>query len=247
MYNNSSCTSILEIEFNKKTFPVGLCLAWTDFEELKKIRKAVLHRLECLLYEGMPYRSRQYSYLLGRYCAKRALTSITQEKPHEIFINNGIFHQPLVNLKDIQVSISHTGSLGGAISFVESYPMAIDIELIDARKEETIYPLLSDQERLLVSSCDSSSTMIMCWTIKEALSKAIKCGLSVPLNLLEITDIHKYDGFYISSYKNFSQYQAISFFLTNAVCTIVFPINTSLQIDVPSIQNAESNLIKKRG
>ena len=183
MYNNSSCTSILEIEFNKKTFPVGLCLAWTDFEELKKIRKAVLHRLECLLYEGMPYRSRQYSYLLGRYCAKRALTSITQEKPHEIFINNGIFHQPLVNLKDIQVSISHTGSLGGAISFVESYPMAIDIELIDARKEETIYPLLSDQERLLVSSCDSSSTMIMCWTIKEALSKAIKCGLSVPLNL----------------------------------------------------------------
>ncbi|OJX13878.1 MAG: hypothetical protein BGO77_00995 [Caedibacter sp. 37-49] len=244
MDNNSSYTSILKIEFNKKNFPVGLCLACTDFEELKRVRKELLHPLECLVYEEMSYRNRQYGYLIGRYCAKRALNAITQKKPSELFIDNGVFHQPLVSLKNIQVSISHTESLGGAISFIESFPMAIDVESLEERKEKTIYPLLSDQEHLLVSSCDSTSPMIMFWTIKEALSKAIKCGLSVPLDLLEIESIQENNGFYISSYKNFSQYQAISFFLTNAVCTIAFPKNTSLHIDVPSIQNAERNLIR---
>jgi 4'-phosphopantetheinyl transferase len=236
--------SLLSIEYSKAHFPVGLCLAWKDFAELKKMRESVLHPSEFASYEKIKYQNRQHSYLLGRYCAKGALSCITQENPTNISIHNGVFHQPLVNLTNLKVSITHTGALGGAISFNDSFPMAIDIEIFDPEKEKTVSPLLTPKERILISSSQSRSPMTMFWTIKEALSKAIHCGLSVPLDVLEIATLKAHGQFYISTYKNFSQYQALSFFLTDSICTIVFPLNSFLQIDVSGIQETEGKLVK---
>ncbi|MBP6986324.1 MAG: 4'-phosphopantetheinyl transferase superfamily protein [Alphaproteobacteria bacterium] len=235
--------SSLSLELEGKVTNVGLSLVSDDIDDLNYNVNEILHPQECMFYDALLYPKRKLNYFIGRYCAKQAISVHTQQNPFEILIENGAFQQPFISACDtqnVQVSISHTDTLGGAISFHEAYPMAIDLESIRKEKEETIHPLLKNEELILLRSLICESPLIMLWTIKEALSKAIKCGLTIPLDLLEVESVRKHGNLFISLYKNFPLYQAASFFLIDTVCTIIYPKAAQLHIDVLAIQKSIS-------
>lgn len=244
----STYTISLKLQHDTQSFTSGLCLSRQGLDILNKRRSHFLHPKEQAYFESLQYPRRQHSYLLGRYCAKHALIAYLNKKvPSDLLIENGVFQQPIVISLDhinLQVSISHTETLGAALAFPEAHPMAIDVESINRDKDHVIRSQLTVNEQRLVSSLSNHASLKLLWTVKEALSKVLKCGLMVPLDVLEVTSIRQQDAFFVSDFKNFLQYQAFSFFLPEHIFSLVYPKKTHLNLDIRIIQQmfAETSL-----
>lgn len=229
------------LRYSNKTYKVGFCISNKNITVLKTEQNKFLHPKEKEHYTTLRFPKRQQSYLIGRYCAKQAIGHYLSA-PHvnQFNIENGIFQHPVVqctSAQNIQISISHAGDFGAAIAFSESCPMGIDIEIIGKNTEILSY--LTSEEQQLVNKLPISEDIqfILLWSIKEALSKVLKCGLMVPFELLEILSITQQENSMISYFKNFHQYQAFSFLFADKVCSIVYPKNSLLDLDVKAIQD----------
>ncbi|MBP9691776.1 MAG: 4'-phosphopantetheinyl transferase superfamily protein [Alphaproteobacteria bacterium] len=237
--------TLLPLQWKNLSLEAGFCLSHVSFQNLKEDPSSFLHPLEEAYFSGLSHPRRQHSYLLGRYCAKQAIKAYCNDVDlKDIAIESGIFDHPVVTYmpgSPLQVSISHTDTLGTALAFPEIHPMAIDVEAICPSKADAIKSQLSPAEQKLwfylrKEKSDEATQLTVLWTVKEALSKALKCGLTVPFEVLEIEIIREQEGFVISTFKNFKQYQALSFCLDAHVCSIVYPIHTSFKIDVENIK-----------
>lgn len=229
-----------------KNLQVGLCVSIIDFGILNLNCEQFLHPNEINYFSKLNFPKRQFSYLLGRFCAKQAIAYLTGDANlTNIFIDNGVFHQPIVKhqtYSNIQVSLSHTHQFGAAIAFPEEIPMAIDIEEICAKNRSTIQSQLTQRERQMLSSLHSQKDngiehLTLMWTIKEALSKVLKCGLMINFELLEIDSIEQDQDFIYSTFGSFHQYEAVSFQIQNSYCSIVYPKKTIINIDLKKIRS----------
>jgi len=83
---------------------------------IKEKQESVLHPKEKEYFEALRFDRRKASYLMGRYCAKKALSYQLQgQKLNTILIKSGVFEQPIVYApenKGVQVSIAHSGDPG---------------------------------------------------------------------------------------------------------------------------------------
>lgn len=225
----------LELLNGQPKGPFCLCISALPFQKLYDSRSDFLHSIENGQLLSFPSLERQYSYLLGRYCAKKALGAFLQEQDlWDIEIENGIFDQPVArcsSLENIHVSISHTYQLGAALAFPEICPMAIDMETICASKVAVMRSQMLPGELIFHCFYSREAQDTAMWTAKEALSKALKCGLTVPVPILEIESMEEEQGLVVSYFKNFKQYKAVSFQVESAICSIVFPSTIQINWD----------------
>jgi phosphopantetheinyl transferase len=235
------CTSF-QLEHHGRQFTAALCISRHPLEQLKRETKKFLHDKEQAYFDTLQYPKRQHSYLLGRYCAKQAVSSYLQnESMTSTLIENGVFHQPIVyhsHPTDVQVSISHTDSLGIALAFPAPHPMGIDVEIMNEANAATIQTQLTLAEQQKASQFLTNQPLFftLLWTVKEALSKALKCGLTIPLEILEVEEIKQKESCWTSSFKHFQQYEACSFLLAETICSMVYPKGSRLCLDIKAIQ-----------
>lgn len=236
-YNNT-----LTLQREDQCFKAALSINHSSLQELNTDRNNFLHPNEQEHFNTLRYSQRQFSYLLGRYCAKQAIATYTG---HSVLttscIENGIFQQPITycpGTPNLQVSISHTNNMGAALAFPEAHPMAIDIETCDSSKINVIETQLTHNEKNILVEYVSATIIpqLWFWTAKEALSKILKCGFMIPFELLEIDTLQMQEHCTRSYFKHFSQYQALSFQFANTICSIVYPRKTQLELDIVGIQ-----------
>lgn len=219
----------------------GFCLSSASFEYLNSASELFLHPKEKAYLKKLVHSRRQKSFLLGRYCSKQAVAcDINHKVLTDTLIENGIFQQPVVYHpyhSNIQVSISHTDLLEAALSFPETHPMAIDIETMCATKMTVMQTQMTSDERNLSSAFSENEIALttLLWTAKEALSKVLKCGCMIPFELLEIETLNDSNHFIMSYFKNFHQYQSLSFMVADTFCSIVYPKKTELKIDLEDV------------
>jgi phosphopantetheinyl transferase len=246
MGNDKTYAAPLSVTHDKKNLHVGLCFSLIDFGIISLNFEQFLHPNEINYFSKLNFPRRQFSYLLGRFCGKQAIAFLTGDANlSNIFIDNGVFQQPIVKHKafsNVQVSLSHTHQLGAAIAFPEEIPMAIDIEEICSKNRSAIDSQLTQRERQILSSLhsqkdDDGEHLTLMWTVKEALSKVLKCGLMINFELLEINSIKKDQDFIYSTFRNFHQYETISFQIQNSYCSIVYPKKTIMGIDLKEIRS----------
>ena len=214
-----------------------------SLEELVANVDTFLHAKEMDYFATLTYELRQQSYLLGRYAKKLALSRYLNGVPlNKILIEEGVFNFPIVSYaakSNINVSDSHSGSCGIAIAFSEKHPMGIDIELIDVNKIDVIQSQLTQEEKHLIQTTSNVSEEVLCalfWTAKESLSKVLRTGLTTPFQIYQLVNLVNKENHWMSEFKNFSQYQAISFLLEDFVCSIVYPRRTTISIEMNEIQ-----------
>lgn len=203
-----------------------ICLVESFFPEIEPCFLEVLSPKEKTFFEKIPSQIRQHTYLLGRYSAKQALSKIYSVPMHTMFIESGIFNQPvLMTPRDLcfQVSLSHTKNFGGAIAFPETHPMGIDIEEISHENNVAIYSQMTCQELEVLNREDLSTRLTITWTAKEALSKVLRCGLMVSFKLLEICSYQQNQKYIECFFKHFPQYKSISWKYKSFIITIVCP------------------------
>lgn len=208
---------------------------------------ALLHPKELVYYQSLSFPLRQNSYLLGRVAAKKAIAQLcphlTSQKVH---ISQGVFDFPVVNYEEViaikaQVSISHCEHLGVALAFPEEHPMGIDIEEVDATKQEAMQSQMTDQDLSLLHAVDktSPSGVSMLWCMKEALSKVLKTGLMIDFKLLSLQSLQQSGNSHIATFEHFPQYQAVGYTYGGYACSIALPQKTS--IDISSFELAIRN------
>lgn len=200
-----------------------------------------LHTKERNYYNALKFEKRIRSYLLGRFVAKQAVAALTGEEDlTNIFIQSGIFTQPIVvsNKQNIQVSITHCDNFGAALAFPEAHPMGIDFQKISHDKRDVLERQISEAEKEQISSSSFSyvAGLTLLWTAKEALSKVLKTGLMTPFKVFEISKIEIHNDYAMCYYKNFTQYKVISFIIHKYMCSMVYPLKTRIQFNIYSLK-----------
>lgn len=226
------------IKGKDREYRASLCMGYfsvpADFLKIVKF----LHPKEFEYYFQLEYERRVKSYLTGRYVAKRAVSFLVgNESLERICIEQGIFHQPVVNLPNatnVQVSITHCDDLAAGIAFSEELPMGIDMERISVDRNKVLETQMTVKESSLFSCLPYSyeTTLTLFWTVKEALSKILKTGLTTSFHIYEISQVEARDGVVYSLFENFPQYRTASFILGDYVCSITYPKKTEWSVAV---------------
>ena len=193
--SNNHFSSILNIKHLNESYTVSIHFCKIAYSQLIDDSDAYLHLDEMDYLKTLKYERRIGSYLLGRYAAKKAVAALLGDNQlTKIQIKNGVFDQPLIlhdSPQHIHASLTHCDDLAAAIAFPEMLILGIDIEKINNSITRTVEPELTTSEKMFADrlSCSYASFIAIIWTLKESLSKAIKTGLTIPLQLLEVKDI----------------------------------------------------------
>ncbi|MCR8995121.1 4'-phosphopantetheinyl transferase superfamily protein [Brevibacillus halotolerans] len=199
-----------------------------------------LHPIERRYFDLLKFDRRIQSYLSGRMAAKQAISKcIREERLESICIDQGIFQHPVVvhpRKGNYQVSITHCHKLAASIAHTDYMPMGIDLESIDERLDSILESQMTDSEVLLANTVNFhySGFLTVVWTVKEALSKVLRTGFTVPLQLFELKRIEQQNDYFVSRFVNFPQYEAISLVFKYEVCSIVYP--KQMRLDIESIK-----------
>lgn len=208
------------------------CLAWECGSDKKVLPStyALLDETERNYSDHVLTPLRRQSFLLGRTTAKRAVAVCRGGvPPRSVRIRAGVFSQPVVDNNSGQplcVSITHCENWVFSLAFPEDHPMGIDIEESRPGHRETILSQLTQSERCLGAAQPGSDQLwpLVFWTAKEALSKVLRCGLTCPMHVLELSVLASDGTHFCGEFKNFGQYRFISLKLSEcAVLAIVLP------------------------
>ncbi|MCP3773851.1 4'-phosphopantetheinyl transferase superfamily protein [Paenibacillus sp. MZ04-78.2] len=224
-------------------FKAQLCLSsrTTPYEDADAL--SVLHEQELAYYRKLQY-IRKHSFMLGRYCAKQAISAYTRmAEPQlgQLWVQQGVFQQPVIMLprtEPLQITITHCDHIAAAIAFPEAHPVGIDLEKIDGANVSAIESRMTANEKQMIAdtSLDYEAALTMLWTSKESLSKILKTGLMTPLSVYEIDHMDIKQDCMVTSYTNFAQYSSVSFRVGRYMCSITHPKRTEFKVNIPEIQ-----------
>ena len=240
----SLLAQVAPLDLQREDYRASAALAWIatgDFQRVAERAPDFLHADELAAFRALKIARRQTSYLLGRYTAKAALHACVGPAfvPTAINVAPGVFNQPVVHglvaTPPLGVSISHSERMVCALAYPEEHPMAIDVEEIDAERTHVMLTQIGDAEadraRAACTSPDLAATVV--WSAKEALSKALRCGMTCPFEIFETIELEARDGYYAGRFKNFAQYKFHSWHRQTSVLTLVLPRKTELGFALP--------------
>ncbi len=232
---------VIPITLTRQEGAYAATLAWAtgrDYPALRDRCDTFLHHRELAYFLTLPTERRRQPYLLGRFAAKQALSARAgMDEPTRIEIAAGVFQQPVVRPglpEPLGVTITHSSQLACAVAFPETHPMAIDVE--DEHPDRTttmasqILPAEFDRARLAWPQGAPHATMI--WTAKEALSKILRCGLTVPLSLLAVSNLVQHADSAGGEFEHFRQYRFETWRVGPTVMSIVVPRLSAMQLDL---------------
>lgn len=225
------------------------CLVIADFTDRSfKAVEITLHPQELNYYRQLIFPKKAQSYLIGRFAAKYAISSLDTEIDLKyIRIDNGFFGQPVIIghplERGVQVSISHSGLLGAAISFYEDCPTGVDIEVIDAANSKFLHMTtsVSEQELLALLPIAQEVSLTLLWTAKEALSKAIRTGFTLDFEILEVNQITIVGGGYEICFSHFPHFRVISHHYNNFIFSIAFPFKRDCEYSLTGWNDEKLN------
>lgn len=201
------------------------------FGWLEGERDAFLHPSEAVMLTDRMHPRRRHSLLAGRHAAKGALAALVPGlAPRAVAIRPGVLEQPVVagpGTANLQVSLSHAGPVALAVAFPESCPMGVDVELIAPDRLAAMESQTTPSERSMATAVAASAEegLTRLWCLKEALSKVLRCGLTVPFELLEVSRLTPDGPVYRADFTNFGQYLGISRVCGRLAVALVLPRN----------------------
>jgi phosphopantetheinyl transferase len=183
--------------------------------------------------------SRQNDFIAGRVLAKNSISIIEKKlSTNEINILHGVWGFPVLDTKELSnmwISIAHTKEYAAAIlSEAVTHPIGVDIEEITSKNEDSLKYFLSRYDLDL-----SLEEKHVYWASKEAVSKALRTGFTIPEEIFEISEITLTDQLYIIKFKHLQRLQAIAWIQDNVVTSIAYP--TELKFDSIQKHNFNNN------
>ena len=189
---------------------------------------------------GVPTAKRRAEYLLGRYAAKSALAAWLPAPPASLArlaIRPGAFQQPVVDLPGAAVTLAHSRDLALAAAHDVGHPLGIDLEHLAPAHLPVLASQLSPADLLpaLDGHPDALARHTLTWVVMEALAKALRCGLTCPVELLAPAAVTAHADHSLGAFRNFGQYQFAAWFAGPCACALVCSRRAALAAHVPAI------------
>ncbi|GHG75920.1 4'-phosphopantetheinyl transferase superfamily protein [Comamonas sp. JC664] len=213
------------------------CVHQDSSATLSDAQLAVLHPNERERLKGFRADSRRLGFFLGRYAAKRALSALgVQSAMQEVEIAPGVFEQPVVKGAGSDapvVSLSHARSVAAAVACGPEHIIGVDVEQLSPERTDVFESVMPARELAMARHVSGGGELAsnVIWTMKEALSKALRCGLTAPFEVLEVDAFEaNVAGGYGCLFRNFAQYRARAWVLGGYVLAIVSPKHSLLHV-----------------
>lgn len=241
--------NVIAVTYSRRDSTYRAALAWVPQEKYDSLAQhdaAFLHPNELSYFRALSFDRRRRSYLLGRCAAKQALMEhCSLVSPTEVEIASGVFQHPVVRPglnEPTGVSISHSERVACALAYHEMHPASIDVEDAAPDREAVMRTqiLPRELERAATAWNGEPHHAAVIWTAKEALSKALRCGMTCPYELLAVTDLQPGRLMLGGRFENFSQYSFQAWIMGHTVLSIVFPRNSVMTADMAPMINAVS-------
>ncbi|ACK82622.1 4'-phosphopantetheinyl transferase [Methylorubrum extorquens CM4] len=207
-----------------------LALASAPLNWLDAHRGGFLHAHEEALLTDRLHARRRHGLLIGRYAAKCALAAFRPElDPRDLAIRPGVLEQPVLSgagVENLGISLSHAGPVAVAVVFPEACPMGIDLERIQPANIALLTrQTLAAERRQIAARLDApeAERLTRLWCLKEALSKTLRCGLTVPLDLLAVGSVVAEPPGLGVTFANFAQYRGLSLAAGDLAAALVLP------------------------
>ncbi len=208
----------------------ALALASAPLGWLDAHRAGFLHGDEEALLTDRLHARRRHGLLIGRYAAKCALAALRPDlDPRALAIRPGVLEQPVLSgarPENLGISLSHAGPAAIAVAFPEACPMGVDLEWIrPANVALLTRQTTADERRLLADHLGGpeAERLTRLWCLKEALSKALRCGLTVPLDLLAVGSVEAGPAGLGVTFAHFAQYRGLSVAAGGLAAALVLP------------------------
>lgn len=218
---------------------LGICN--TNSPYLKEGVSSILSADEMREYLQKKSDKRKSEFYWSRTLAKTILRSLYKEehKLTDIKIAKGYLNNPIIKSKEqgYGLGITHCDDYAAIIVFPEEMVLGLDMEKLDLKKVKSINTILTDKERKLCPlNYEYDNFVIAAWTMKEALVKFLKLGLSVNFDVMQISSVEWTDSGFKSSYRYFPTLEAYTFFEEDFVYTIVCTNNFALELKKTDIK-----------
>ncbi|GMQ81339.1 MAG: hypothetical protein BMS9Abin05_0770 [Rhodothermia bacterium] len=156
-----------DIHFYQLTYELGEVARWGSYLSTEEVERRGLMKAE----------SRKRSFLMGRAALRSLLGELTGATPAEIeltVLNDGRVVAPKT---PYHVSIAHSGDR--AVAIASERRVGVDIEQIVEKPESLLRFVLHEDELEHVNALPvpNDHRLFLCWTMKEAVLKAIGTGL----------------------------------------------------------------------
>lgn len=224
----------LEIDRMGEKFPlVFTLLKRANPLDLEKDCSLWLNPEEQEILDQLTSPKKRASFLLGRYTSKLSLSTFL--KTRDLLccsVIRGVLGQPVVqsDLRETpEISLAHSGSFGASICFPAGHQFAVDLEEIrnQPSRISAISSKMTMKEKALLQTLAASipeeKLYYQIWTLKEALSKVLRCGLTLPLEALELKSLEWKEGQLAGRFTHFTQYRGVSQFSDELAISLVFP------------------------
>lgn len=211
-----------------------------EYAAVEHSRRIWLHPTELRYLDTLSAERRRRSYLLGRCAAKRALGCLLPQAPAaQLEVANGVFGQPVLRYatsEPLDLSISHTDQLGCALAFPALHPMGLDVEQVSVERAHVMQSQMVAEELAAAEAAVGSApaACALLWTAKEALSKALRCGMTCPFELMAVAGIEGEPPALGGRFRNFGQYQFQTWIGAGTVLSLVLPRSSRLLTDLSS-------------
>ncbi|WP_428029941.1 4'-phosphopantetheinyl transferase family protein [Ancylobacter sp.] len=223
-------SALLPLHEGGRRLPCALSMVAAPLAVLEGVAPDTLSPEEAdLLTDGFAPARRQ-SFLAGRRAAKNALGFLAPESSaREIRILPGLLQQPVVHVpgrSNLQVTLAHAGMAAFAIAHPEACPMGVDLERAAPDQLSALRAQTTPREWALARSAlpgDDAGRLLQLWCLKEALSKALRCGLTMPFSLLEARTLTALPGGVRARFENFAQYEGIALHAAPFCLAVVQP------------------------
>lgn len=190
----------------------------------------------------LKFAKRRNEFLLGRFVAKSAVVAwLGRGQLCDFDIVAGAFQQPIVHgpaSRPVGVTLAHSGELAVALAHEQGHPLGIDLERHDPARIEVVRTQVAAGELPSArGQLSETEAYFVLWSAKEALSKALRCGLTCPFELLAITGARVGDdGVCAGTFANFGQYQFTGWMLGDYAFALVGSKNAGLATTTPALR-----------
>jgi len=229
----------LEFKLRQDNLMGSYAIVPTDLNDEIEIKNNYLSCHELQILRNLDHTNRVKSFCAGRLAAKKAITLLIPNYPAtEISIIPGLLENPIIlsnTQLNLNISISHSQNFAFAAVTSSICPIGVDTEVISNKNFKEYSELSTRTEILLTMKTfqeDELSSAARLWTLKESLSKAIKCGFTIPLDLLEIISFDE-ESKSRCVFKNFPQYRSISFNFKDNMFALCLPYSINIYDNFP--------------
>ena len=193
---------------------------------------SVLSNNELQLYNNFMFDHKCTNFLAGRMASKKAISHFFPNLGYKnISVLNSIKKhnqgQPEISINNSskkigEISITHSGAFAYAI-FHLSKPVGIDLEICEKRHTSFFQANFTEKERKNILELPSNlfnQTITYNWTAKEAITKVLGKGLSIPTTKIEVDYSPKNWNIFLNEnqemFKSYGKYNERTFLLNTS-------------------------------